>query len=163
MKQHTYQTQVEWTGNEGSGTKNFRSYRRDYTIAADGKMTIEGSSDPAYRGDPKRYNPEELLVAGLSSCHMLWYLHLCSVKAITVVDYRDQAQGVMEETADGSGLFKSVQLNPQVTILEPHQAEKATALHHEAHDLCLISRSVNFAVEIVPSIVVAAPALEQIS
>jgi organic hydroperoxide reductase OsmC/OhrA len=162
MKQHTYTTSLEWTGNEGSGTKNFRSYRRDFTIAVEGKKTIEGSSDPAYKGDPTRYNPEEMLVSGLSSCHMLWYLHLCSVKAITVVDYRDQAEGIMEETADGSGTFKSVQLNPQVTILEAHQAEKAAALHHEAHDLCLIARSVNFPVHTVPTITVSAPAPEQV-
>jgi organic hydroperoxide reductase OsmC/OhrA len=152
MKEHTYNTDVVWTGNEGVGTKNFRSYRRDYTITSGNKVAIQGSSDPAYRGDPTRFNPEDLLVASLSSCHMLWYLHLCSVKAITVVEYQDNAEGVMEETPDGSGRFTGVRLAPRVKILEPHQAEKAASLHHEAHELCLIARSVNFPVNIAPEI-----------
>ena len=77
MKRHTYQTQVDWTGNTGEGTKTYQGYGRDHTITSDGKARIQGSSDPAFRGDATRYNPEELLVASLSACHMLWYLHLC--------------------------------------------------------------------------------------
>jgi len=91
MKQHTYAVRVDWTGNSGEGTKTYRGYRRDHIIVSSGKHPIQGSSDPAFRGDAKRYNPEELLVASLSSCHMLWYLHLCSANQVTVVDYKDAA------------------------------------------------------------------------
>ena len=157
MKLHTYEIQVEWTGNNGEGTKTYKSYRRDHIIVAAGKPVIAGSSDPAFRGDPARYNPEELLVASLSSCHMLWYLHLCSINQITVVDYRDAAQGVMQETEDGSGSFEHVTLKPRVTIALGNDKEKAAALHHEAHQLCFISRSVNFSVEVSPEIVLAHP------
>ena len=87
MKQHTYQVTVDWTGNDGSGTKSYASYRRDHTIASPGKPVIGGSSDPSFRGDSSRYNPEELLVASLSACHMLWYLHLCAVNKVIVIDF----------------------------------------------------------------------------
>src|SRR5947209_6053343 len=103
MKQHTYEVNVDWTGNNGEGTRSYKGYRRDHIIASEGKPQIQGSSDPGFRGDRTRYNPEELLVASLSACHMLWYLHLCSVNQVIVLDYRDAASGVMEESEDGSG------------------------------------------------------------
>jgi len=152
MKQHTYQVRVNWTGNAGEGTKNYKSYRRDLTIESPGKPPIPGSSDPAFRGDPSRYNPEDLLVASLSSCHMLWYLHLCAMNRLTVVDYEDRASGVMQEHDDGSGEFVSVQLKPSIRILAGDDREKALALHAEAHRLCFVARSVNFPVEIVAEI-----------
>jgi organic hydroperoxide reductase OsmC/OhrA len=151
MKQHTYEARVDWTGNDGEGTKTYRSYRRDHLITADGKPPIPGSSDPSFRGDPSRHNPEELLVATLSSCHMLWYLHLCAVNQIVVVDYHDAASGVMEEAADGSGAFVRVVLKPVVKISSGDPA-LARTLHAEAHRFCFIARSVNFPVEIEPEI-----------
>ena len=155
MKQHTYTVQVDWTGNDGEGTKTYSSYRRDHSIAATGKPEIQGSSDPKFRGDAKRYNPEELLVASLSSCHMLWYLHLCAVNHITVLDYRDSAFGMMEEKDDGSGAFIRVELKPTVKISVGDDAIKARALHREAHRCCFIANSVNFPVEIAPEILSA--------
>ena len=155
MKRHTYQVQVDWTGNDGAGTKTYKGYRRDHTIVSEGKPAIPGSSDPNFRGDPARYNPEELLVASLSSCHMLWYLHLCAVNKVTVLDYHDAASGVMQENDDGGGMFVSVQLKPVVTISADSDPGKALALHHEAHRLCFIANSVNFPVEASPEIVVA--------
>jgi organic hydroperoxide reductase OsmC/OhrA len=152
MKQHTYQIDVNWTGNDGEGTKTYKNYRRDYTIKSPGKPPISGSSDPAFRGDASRYNPEDLLVASLSSCHMLWYLHLCSVNHITVLDYQDRAAGVMQEHNDGSGEFVSVQLKPRIRIVAGNDREKALALHAEAHHLCFIARSVNFPVEVTAGI-----------
>jgi organic hydroperoxide reductase OsmC/OhrA len=152
MKQHTYQVHVNWTGNTGEGTKTYKSYRRDLTIESSGKPPIPGSSDPAFRGDPSRYNPEDLLIASLSSCHMLWYLHLCAVNHVTVVDYQDHASGVMQEHDDGSGEFASVTLKPNIRILPGDDREKALALHTEAHHLCFIARSVNFPVEVTPEI-----------
>src|SRR5271167_4949085 len=116
-KQHTYHTTTTWTGNTGPGTASYRAYVRSYEVNADHKSApIQGSSDPGFRGDRSRYNPEELLVASLSSCHMLWYLHLCSVNHVTVLNYRDSAGGVLEEGDDGSGEFVRVVLRPAVKI-----------------------------------------------
>jgi organic hydroperoxide reductase OsmC/OhrA len=152
MKEHTYQLRVEWTGNDGDGTKTYRSYRRDHIIEADGKPPIAGSSDPAFRGDKTRYNPEEFLVAALSTCHMLSYLHLCAVNNINVVGYADQPSGVMKENADGSGSFVQVTLKPTVTVSPGDDHAKARELHHRAHELCFIANSVNFSVTCEPDV-----------
>jgi organic hydroperoxide reductase OsmC/OhrA len=156
MKQHTYEIQINWTGNDGEGTKTYRGYRRDHAVSADGKTSILCSSDPHFRGDPSRYNPEELLVASLSSCHMLWYLHLTSVNGVTVLGYRDSASGILEEAADGSGEFSRVTLRPIVEIADGSNKDRALALHEEAHRLCFIARSVKFSVDIVAEIKEAA-------
>jgi organic hydroperoxide reductase OsmC/OhrA len=152
MKQHSYEVRLEWTGNDGKGTKSYTSYRRDHILVAEGKPEIPGSSDPNFRGDPSRYNPEELLVASLSACHMLWYLHLCAINKIAVTEYRDAPGGFMRENADGSGEFIRVILKPEVRVLPGDDREKARELHHEAHRLCFIARSVNFPVEVEPAI-----------
>lgn len=156
MKQHTYEVRVDWTGNDGEGTKTYKGYRRDHTIACEGKPLIEGSSDPSFRGDRSRYNPEELLVASLSSCHMLWYLHLCSVNHVIVLDYRDSASGALEEGNDASGEFVRVTLRPTVKISPGNDRARALAIHDEAHRLCFIARSVRFPVDVVPEIIEAA-------
>jgi organic hydroperoxide reductase OsmC/OhrA len=152
MKQHTYEVRLQWTGNDGEGTKTYKSYRRDHTIVCEGKLEILGSSDPSFRGDRARYNPEELLVAALSSCHMLSYLHLCAVNHITVSEYRDAASGIMRENSDGSGEFVRVVLKPTVVVSAGDDRTRAGELHHEAHRLCFIARSVNFPVEVEPEI-----------
>ena len=146
MKQHTYKIQMEWDGNDGQGTSSYKAYRRDHWIDAKGKPQIPASSDPAFRGDPSRYNPEELLFAALSSCHMLAYLHLCAVNGVTVEEYLDDAEGTMRENAEGSGEFVKVILRPKVRI-SAGDREKAISLHHDAHEVCFIARSVNFPVE----------------
>lgn len=155
MKQHQYETHVAWTGNLGEGTKTYRSYKRNFTLTAPGKPELLGSSDHAFRGDADRYNPEDMLVAALSSCHMLSYLHLCAINDIVVVAYEDAATGTMEERPDGSGAFTRVQLNPKVTISTESAADKAKELHHKAHELCFIANSVNFPVENSPTILKA--------
>ena len=144
-KKHAYQVKVEWTGNTGAGTRDYRGYERAHEISAAGKPVLYGSSDPAFRGDAARYNPEELLVASLSACHMLWFLHLCADNGIVVTSYVDQPRGQMIETADGSGRFTEVVLHPEVTIkdADPLVAE---SLHERAHQLCFIANSVNFPV-----------------
>jgi organic hydroperoxide reductase OsmC/OhrA len=148
VKVHSYNVRVDWTGNDGVGTKSYREYRRDHTIIVDGKPDIRGSSDPSFRGDRSRFNPEELLVASLSSCHMLWYLHLCAVNHVTVLEYRDAAEGFMEEEESGAGQFVRVQLRPAVKLAVGSDGARALALHEEAHHNCFIARSVNFPVEI---------------
>jgi organic hydroperoxide reductase OsmC/OhrA len=151
-RQHHYEVQIKWTGNRGSGTSAYSSYGRDHMIAAAGKPAIPGSSDPAFRGDLARYNPEDLLVASLSACHMLWYLHLCAANHIVVVEYQDNAQGTMAEKPDGSGVFVDVTLRPQVKIAADADESKALALHEQAHRYCFIANSVNFPVHHVPQI-----------
>ncbi|NMO15405.1 OsmC family protein [Pyxidicoccus fallax] len=155
-KEHRYAVTVEWTGNRGEGTATYRSYERAHELRVEGKPPIPGSSDPAFRGDPARWNPEELLVASLSACHKLWYLHLCATAGVVVTDYVDAAEGVMAEDADGSGQFVRVVLRPRVTITAGSDPEKARALHHEAHAMCFIARSVNFPVTHEPTTLVEA-------
>ena len=151
-QQHQYSVSTAWTGNDGTGTQSYAGYRRDHEISAPGKPAIPGSSDPAFRGDRARYNPEELLVASLSTCHMLWYLHLCAVNQIVVLDYRDEASGTMQEEADGGGAFVRVVLKPRVTIAAGSDRDKALTLHGKAHHLCFIARSVRFPVEVAAQI-----------
>jgi organic hydroperoxide reductase OsmC/OhrA len=150
VKSHHYTTHVRWSAG-GEGTKSYRSYSRNFTINAQGKPDIAGSSDPAFRGDTTRYNPEELLLASLSSCHMLWYLHLCSVNEIAVLEYRDAATGTMEER-DGTGHFVRVTLRPAIKVSAGNDLARAIALHEEAHRLCFIARSVNFPVDVEPEV-----------
>ncbi len=155
-REHQYRVTTTWTGNLGPGTSDYRAYSRNHEIKILGKRTpLEASSDQAFRGDPARYTPEELLVASLSSCHMLWYLHLCADARIVVIEYEDAATGSMAEHPDGSGEFTSVILRPRAVITDPTRIPDATSLHHRAHDLCFIARSVNFPVE-HESVVVAA-------
>ena len=145
-KEHHYKSKLQWTGNKGSGTANYRSFERSYCISIDNKPDILGSSDPAFRGDATKYNPEELLVASLSSCHMLWYLHLCSEAGVIVVNYNDNASGTMIETSDGGGRFSEVTLHPKVTVSESKMIKKAQELHAKANQLCFIANSVSFKV-----------------
>ena len=154
-KRHGYEVRMKWTGNDGEGTRTYRSYRRDHVIEGLGKPEIPGSSDPAFRGDPQRYNPEELLVASLSSCHMLSYLHLCAVGRVVVLGYEDAARGAMEEDSTGAGRFTEVELRPVVTIEQGSDAAHALRLHHDAHEKCFIANSVNFPVQVSPRIVFA--------
>jgi organic hydroperoxide reductase OsmC/OhrA len=151
-KEHHYAITVDWTGNQGTGTSAYKAYARAHEIRSAGKPAIPGSSDPAFRGDPARYNPEELLVASLSTCHMLWYLHLCSVGGIVVTAYADRAEGTMIEEADGSGRFTGVVLKPEVTVKSGSDLAKARTLHAEAHKVCFIARSVTFPVTHEPTI-----------
>jgi organic hydroperoxide reductase OsmC/OhrA len=147
---HSYSVTVTWTGNTGSGTSGYREYKRSHEISAAGKSAIAGSSDPAFRGDGTRWNPEELLVASLSTCHQLWYLHLCADAGIVIETYVDEATGVMEESGDGGGQFVEVILRPKVRLAPGSDQAKATVLHHEAHAKCFIARSVNFPVKCEP-------------
>lgn len=148
---HTYDTVVTWTGNRGTGTSGYRDYDRDHELGADGRATIAGSSDPAFRGDKTRWNPEQLLVGSLSQCHMLWYLHLCAAAGVVVTGYTDRAEGFMTET-DGGGYFTEVVLRPEVTVQSAEMAETAMRLHADAHKACFIANSVNFPVRHKPEV-----------
>ena len=149
-KTHTYRTTVRWTGNRGSGTSAYRAYGRSHEISSAGKPVVPASSDLAFNGDPGRYNPEDLLVASLSGCHMLWYLHLCAVNKVVVLEYEDNAVGTIEETADGGGHFVEVTLRPTISITAQSSLDSAWRLHHDAHEKCFIANSVNFPVRVQP-------------
>ena len=150
---HHYHVDVEWTGNLGSGTQGYRSYRRDHTIQVAGKPVLAASSDPAFHGDAARYNPEDLLLAALSSCHMLSYLHVAMLAGVVVTAYVDGAKGTLE-TAGNGGRFVEVVLRPVVTISAASDPAKAEAAHADAHHACFIANSVNFPVRCEPRIVV---------
>jgi organic hydroperoxide reductase OsmC/OhrA len=142
-----YSTRLDWTGNLGRGTADYRAYSRNHSISAPGKPApIPGSSDPAFRGDGSRYNPEDLLVAAVSACHMLWVLHLCADAGIVVTAYEDNPTGVVEEQADGSANFRSVTLCPKLTLSDPGRAVELPEIHRRVHELCCLARSVNFPV-----------------
>ena len=146
-KEHRYKLTVKWTGNNGPGTFDYRAYERSHTIIVENKLDIPGSSDPSFRGDKTKHNPEELLVAALSSCHMLSYLHLCAVAGVVVMDYIDYTTGTMIETPDGGGHFTEVTLNPIVTVTDESMVSKANELHKKAGELCFIASSCNFPVQ----------------
>ena len=149
---HNYELDVEWTGNLGTGTDHYRSYKRDHHIRIKGKPELEGSADPTFRGDPSRHNPEEMLVAALSACHLMSYLHVCAVNGVVVTSYIDHATGAMETYPDGSGRMTEVVLHPTVTVLDAEMLEPAKLLHDKAHELCFIAHSVNFPVRIEPTV-----------
>lgn len=143
---HSYEVAVRWEGNRGTGTSGYRDYGREHTITTNGKHEISGSADRAFRGDIDRWNPEEMLLAALSQCHMLSYLHAAVMNGIVVTAYEDAAVGTMEQTSDGGGHFVSVTLRPVVTIAGG-SVELAESLHREANRMCFIASSVNFPVE----------------
>jgi organic hydroperoxide reductase OsmC/OhrA len=154
-KTHHYELTVTWTGNTGTGTSGYQAFERSHEVS---KPSILGSADPAFRGARDRWNPEELLVASLSQCHMLWYLVLCAKEGIVVTDYVDHPSGTLVETEDGGGHFEEVSLQPHVTITMSDKMERAKALHERAHALCYVANSVNFPVRTEPTVVSAAEA-----
>lgn len=154
-KLHHYTADIIWTGAGIEGTKTYKTYTRDYNIEAAGKPPILGSSDPAFLGDPVRYNPEDMLVASVSACHMLWYLHLCAVNGVVVTAYHDSAEGEMSEGAGGAGKFERITLRPRITITADSDADKAASLHTVAHEKCFIANSLNCPVGCEPEIVAA--------
>lgn len=144
--EHHYALTVEWTGNLGTGTDHYRSYRRDHIVRIEGKPDLLGSADPHFRGDRSKHNPEDLLLAALSACHMMSYLHVCALNGVVVAAYTDRATGRMESYSNGSGRFVEVVLHPQVTVRDGSMVERALTLHDEANRLCFIANSVNFPV-----------------
>lgn len=150
--EHHYQLHLKWIGNRGTGTTDFTGYGRDHEYRGANKPVILGSSDPSFQGDPTRWNPEELLLASIASCHKLWYLHLCFDAGVNVVAYEDDATATMTENADGSGQFRDATLHPRVTISAGSDSALARRLHSDVHKFCFIARSVNFPIHHKPVI-----------
>jgi organic hydroperoxide reductase OsmC/OhrA len=152
---HDYKARLVWDGNLGTGTSSYTGYGRKYRVQFDGKPDLRGSADPMFRGDRDAYNPEDLFVAALSSCHLLSYLALCARSKISVTAYEDDASGTMVLRPDGGGSFESVTLRPKVTIAPGGDEKRALELHDTAHDLCFIAASVSVPVRHEPQIKVA--------
>ena len=155
--EHRFECRLVWTGARHGGTTNYETYSREYRVDIPGKVSIRGTSAPAFRGDPKLANPEDLLVAALSACHFLTYVAYCARDGVNVTGYEDDATGIMQRV-DGVTRFTDVLLKPRVTVAPGADIEKARALHEKAHHGCFIANSVNFPVRHEPEIVVAATA-----
>jgi len=154
--EHRYRVTATWTGNRGRGTSGYRDYARDVQLEIEGKPTVLASSDKPFRGDPTRWNPEDLLVSALAECHLLSYLHACVQAGVIVVAYRDDASGLMVEDGKGGGAFTEVTLRPHVIVADASMVDAATAAHTQANAWCFIANSVNFPVLHEPTIEVAA-------
>ncbi len=154
-KEHTYTTNIEWIGNKGSGTSDYLAYSRNHILHIDGKADLQCSSDSIFHGDKSKHNPEDFFVAALSTCHMLWYLHLCADAGIIVVDYKDQAAGTLLFDSVNGGRFVSVTLNPVVTVINESMIIRARELHNDAHKKCFIANSCNFPIKHNPSFLVS--------
>jgi organic hydroperoxide reductase OsmC/OhrA len=149
--QHRYSLTVQWTGNKGRGTIDYRAYDRSHTVSIVNKADIYCSSDPAFRGDKSKHNPEELFVSSISTCHMLWYLHLCAEAGVVVIHYTDNVEGIMQETENGGGYFVKVVLNPIVIVSDISMIDKANELHQKANEFCFIANSCNFPIHHKPT------------
>jgi organic hydroperoxide reductase OsmC/OhrA len=154
-RHHRYDLSLSWTGNRGSGTSGYRAYGRDHQVSAAGRPVLDGSSDPVFHGDKTRWNPELELVAALSQCHLMSYLHVCTTAGVVVTAYEDEPYGVMAETDDGGGYFTEVVLRPRVTVAAAEMTEVALKLHEDANRKCFIAASVNFPVRHEPVVVIA--------
>lgn len=156
---HEYDLALRWTGNTGTGTSTYRAYARDHEVEIPGVTTLLASSDPTFRGDSSRVNPEQLLVAAVAQCHLLTYLHLAVLNDLVVTAYDDRPHGLMVTSSDGSGQFDSITLRPRVTIAsaDPADAETAARLHGAVGDYCFIARSVNFPIHHEPVITLEPP------
>ncbi len=144
--QHAYELTAEWTGDRGGGTTGYRDYGREVVLRVDGKPDLLASADVPFRGDRDRWNPEELLLAALSECHLLSYLHVAVQHGVVVTGFTDRATGEMTVTDDDAGHFTRVDLHPVVHLADEGQRELADSLHAQANRLCFIANSVNFPV-----------------
>lgn len=154
MATHTYQLTLSWTGNTGTGTSGYRDYRRDVLARSEGRPDLELSADKPFRGDPSRWNPEVLLLAALSECHLLSLLHVAVTHGVTITAYEDLPVGTMEQEGVG-GRFTRVLLRPRVTVTDPQHVALMEQLHREAGQACFIASSMSFPVQHEPETVVA--------
>lgn len=145
-KTHDYTARVVWTGNRGTGTSSYRGYDRTWDIATAGKPVVHCSNDPLLGGNPALPNPEDLLLASLAACHMLWYLHLASAASIVVEAYEDDPLGIGESGSGGEGQFLRAVLRPRIVLAPGSDPAAADRIHHDIHRVCFIARSVRFPV-----------------
>jgi len=152
-KQHEYSARIVWTGNAGEGTRRYRGYARTWDIATPGKPIVHCSNDPLLGGDPALPNPEDLMLATVSACHMLWYLHLACNAGIVIHNYTDEPVAVGETATNGAGRFLGATLRPRIEVEPGADLDKAAALHGEVYQYCFIARSINFPVAYEPDFI----------
>jgi organic hydroperoxide reductase OsmC/OhrA len=150
LSEHFYKLATVWLGNKGEGTKNIKAYDRSHTVSIAGKPDLHLTTDNPAAGDKTKLNPEDLLVAAISSCHMLSYLYVCAMEGIIINAYTDNATGIMIENESGGGSFKVVTLNPVCEVADDNMVDIAVELHHRAHEICYIANSLNFEVRCYP-------------
>jgi len=143
---HLFKAAINWTSNQNQEQSGRKFYSKSHQIKIEGKPVLDVSAAKAFKGDPELYNPEDLLLSSLVSCHMMSYLYVCSQNGIEVVDYSDNAEAILEVAPDGSGRFTEVRLNPKVKIANPDKIQEALELHTKANQLCFIANSCNFPV-----------------
>lgn len=155
--QHHYTSRIQWTGNTGQGTASYHAYQRRWDVSTPGKPTIHCSNDPLLGGDPTLHNPEDLLLACVSACHMLWYLHLASREGVNVQRYTDNPSGLGAVESNGAGRFLSVTLRPIIVLAADSDLQRADAIHPLIHQYCFIARSLNFPVSVKANYELPAP------
>lgn len=150
----THVATIDWSGKPG---EDFAAghYSRAHDVIFDGGVSLPGSASPSVVKAPwsveAAADPEEMLIAALSSCHMLTFLDKARRAGFVVTRYRDEAEGVMRKTPEGRIAVTKVALRPRITF-EGRQptGEELDALHHAAHDECFIANSVKTEVVVEP-------------
>jgi organic hydroperoxide reductase OsmC/OhrA len=148
---HIFKAKLNWSSVPKEAITNSKQYIKTHQITIEGKEILTVSAAKAFKGDPSLYNPEDLLLSSLVSCHMMSYLYVCSQNGIDVVSYQDDAEATLEVSENGSGRFIEVRLYPKVVILQKEKIDEALKLHSKANELCFIANSCNFKIVHNPS------------
>jgi len=149
---HTYRSRLSWDGSTGVG---YDSYERTHRVAvppADGELAL--SSDPAFLGDAKLPNPEQLLLAAASSCQLLSFLAIAARSGIDVLAYEDEAEAIMPEDVKPLRITQ-ITLRPHIVVARGVDLDRVRRLVGKAHDACFIANTLNAEVVLEPLIVVA--------
>ncbi len=146
VSNHIFKAELKWTSEQNTHQETKKIYSKSHQIKIEGKPALDVSAAKAFKGDPSLYNPEDLLLSSLVSCHMMSYLYVCSQNGIEVLEYTDNAEATLEVFPDGSGRFVAVRLYPKVKISNSDQIGLALDLHFKANQLCFIANSCNFPV-----------------
>jgi organic hydroperoxide reductase OsmC/OhrA len=148
---HVFKAKLDWFFSKKEAAK----YTKNHSISIDGKAVMHVSAAKAFKGDSALYNPEDLLLSSVVSCHMMSYLYVCSQNGIDVVSYTDEAEATLEVLEDGSGRFTTIKLFPKVCISNKEKIEVSISLHKKANELCFIANSCNFPILHFPTCEVA--------
>lgn len=147
---HLFKAKLNWTSAPKEMISTSKKYTKTHQIAIDGKAILDVSAAKAFKGDPGLYNPEDLLLSSVVSCHMMSYLFVCGQNEIDVVSYQDNAEATLEVSENGSGRFVEVRLFPKVVIKQKEKISEALSLHAKANELCFIANSCNFPILHLP-------------
>ena len=143
---HLFKVALNWMKKDNISSSSTRIYTKSHHISIEGKPDLEVSAAKAFKGDPNLYNPEDLLLSSLTSCHMMSYLYCCMQYKIEVISYQDHSEATLQVNPDGSGKIVKVDLFPEIIISDSSQIELALSLHKKANELCFIANSCNFPV-----------------